>query len=142
VVDEQEASTMKQVAVVLETTSSGSSEEEEKPRHHARTSSSTRVAASTRSEPNVGSGKSKPRRDSSRRRSRSRHERGSQTADGVVVHVTKEAKALDEEPGNLMMGWEVEHVQGVRYEVRTPKDDQTDERLEVHLQKPCLAYHR
>lgn len=118
--DEREAGAMKQVAVVLETTSSTSSasSEEKGGRHHPRTSSSTRVPHSSRSEPNVDSErKPKLRRDSSRRRSRSRHGRGSRTADGAVMHVTKKAREVDGEPGNMVTGWEVEHVRAVHYEV-------------------------
>lgn len=103
-----EERTMKRVAVILETTSSAStSSSEEKTHHHSQSGNSIRVSHSrTDSDP-----KSKSRKQSSCSRNRSKHGRGTRIADGTMVH------DVDREPGNLVTGWEVEHIGGVRYEV-------------------------
>ncbi|KAF5356166.1 hypothetical protein D9756_003808 [Leucocoprinus leucothites] len=132
-----EETSMKQVAVVLETTSSASYSSEEKP-HGARTANNSIPVAQGDAD-----ARSKSKRPS-RSRSRSKHRRsGSRPADGSVgQHAVNGAKDVDGDPGGLATGWEVDHHKGVRYEVRTPVDDQTNQRLEVHLQKPALAYQR
>lgn len=108
---EEEAS-MKQVAVVLETTSSASySSSEEKP-YGSRTSNSTRVAQG-----DADSRSKSRRKQSSRGRSRSKHGKSSRPVYGSVVHVAKDTMDVNGEPGNMIPGWEVEHIHGVRYEV-------------------------
>ncbi|KXN89974.1 hypothetical protein AN958_04979 [Leucoagaricus sp. SymC.cos] len=130
---EEEAS-MKPVPVVLDAKSSVSySSTEEKPQSPRASNSIPAAQAESRS---------KSRRKQSSR-SRSQHGKNRRrTGDASVGHVAKDARDVDEEPGHLVTGWEVEHLKGVRYEVRTPIDDQTGQRLEVTLQKPCLAYHQ
>ncbi|KAJ3561855.1 hypothetical protein NP233_g9937 [Leucocoprinus birnbaumii] len=134
-----EQTSMKQVSVVLETKSSASYSDEEKPDGTRKSSNSIPVAQEA-----VDARSKSHRKRSSRSRSRSKHKKsGSRSVDGSMVHhAVAGSKDVDGELGNTVTGWEVDHRRGVRYEVRTPVDDQTDERLEVHLQKPALTYQR
>jgi hypothetical protein len=146
---------MKQVSVVLETHWSASYSSSDEKRRESRTSNNVAVA-----HPSMAS-RSKSRQKQSRRsrsqsipgKPRSNHRSGDDVA--------KDIQDVNEKPGNPVTGWDVEHGQGVRYEVsslpksifgsrldrsilqvRTPKNDGTDEKVEVRLQKPCLAYQR